>query len=330
MSHENDTCQHEQPIVVVSQCLGFAAVRYNGAMLEDDYVQALRQHVKFVQVCPEIGIGLGVPRAPIRIVSGRNGRRLVQPSTGLDLSEQMRQFAADFLKQLGPVDGFILKSRSPSCGIKDVKTFADAETAMPMQKSSGFFAEVVMSHHPQAAIEDEGRLTNFRLRHHFLVKLYALAALRQARQAGTISGLVRFQTLYKLQWMAYSQTGLTQLGRIAANKEKLPVAEVFAQYADRLARMLGQPTRASGERNALLHAFGYVSKKLSPAERKHFLKMLEEYREQRLPLSALLTLLQSWVVRFEQDYLLGQKFFEPYPRELMDLRDSAEAKKQNH
>src|SRR5262245_32469134 len=58
-----------RPIVVVSQCLGFAAVRYDGRVLRDDFVKALSQHVTFTQVCPEVGIGLGVPRAPIRIVA---------------------------------------------------------------------------------------------------------------------------------------------------------------------------------------------------------------------------------------------------------------------
>jgi uncharacterized protein YbbK (DUF523 family) len=121
-------------VVVVSQCLGFAAVRYNGAMLRDDFVQALRKHVDFVQVCPEVGIGLGVPRDPIHIVTGPAGRRLVQPSTERDLTHAMQKFSRKFLAGLGPVDGFILKSRSPSCGIKDVKTFIDAPGNMPASK----------------------------------------------------------------------------------------------------------------------------------------------------------------------------------------------------
>jgi uncharacterized protein YbgA (DUF1722 family) len=176
---------------------------------------------------------------------------------------------------------------------------------------------------PRAAIEDEGRLTNFRLRHHFLVKLYANARLRAVRDAGQMAGLVNFQTAYKLQWMAYSQAALRELGRIVGNKDGLAFPELVEACAARLENLLAQPARPSGIRNALMHAFGYVSKDLSRAEVKHFLAQLEEYREERLPLSALLLLLQSWALRFEVDYLSGQRFFEPYPQALMNLADSA-------
>ncbi len=68
-----------EPIVVASQCLGFAAVRYNGVMLEDGFVRALHKHVRFVQVCPEVGIGLGVPRDPIRVLDRPASRCIASP-----------------------------------------------------------------------------------------------------------------------------------------------------------------------------------------------------------------------------------------------------------
>jgi uncharacterized protein YbgA (DUF1722 family)/uncharacterized protein YbbK (DUF523 family) len=300
-----------KPIVVVSQCLGFAAVRYNGQVLQDDFVRALTEHVRFVQVCPEVGIGLGVPRDPIRIVVDKAGRHLVQPTTGRDLTTLMREFGNGFLNGLGSVDGFILKSRSPSCGIKDVKTFKP--NGNPDEKSAGLFAEIVLRRFPRAAIEDEGRLTNCRLRHHFLIKLFASARLRSIRHGGTLSDLVRFHTRYKLQWMAYSQRGLNRLGRIVANPDCAVGDAIFESYAEVLSQILAHPARSSGIRNALMHAFGYVSKQLNSSERKYFLDLLEQYRSERLPLSALLTVLRSWVLRFDTVYLADQYFFQPYP-----------------
>jgi uncharacterized protein YbbK (DUF523 family) len=175
-----------RPVVVVSQCLGFAAVRYNGLMLEDDFVAALGRYVRFVQVCPEVGIGLGVPRDPIRIVD-TGSRRLVQPSTGRDLTESMRAFAAEWLNGVGQVDGFILKARSPSCGIRDVKTFPSIDTETPAAMGFGFFAEEVLRRFPEAAIADECQLKETDTRHQFLTRLFARACARLG--AGTLSEL---------------------------------------------------------------------------------------------------------------------------------------------
>lgn len=307
---------------MVSQCLGFAAVRYNGAVLRDDFVQALAKHVHFVPVCPEVAIGLGVPRDPIRLVAGGDSVRLVQPSTGRDLTAPMREFAESFLDQAGEVDGFILKSRSPSCGLKDAKVHARAENSPAVGKSAGLFTQAVLRRCPCAAIEDEGRLTNARLRHHFLVRLFAAAELRAVRARGTMAALVRFHTRHKLQLMAYSQQGLRELGRLVANAESQPPPTVLARYAECFGQLTAQPARPASLRNALLHAFGYVSDRLTGRERRHFLTLLEDYRAGRTPLSSLLDLLQSWVVRFEEPYLRGQSLFEPYPRALLTLVDS--------
>jgi len=310
-----------KPVVVVSQCLGFAAVRYNGAILRDDFIQTLTQHVQFVQVCPEVGIGLGVPRDPVRLVGNLSSKRLIQPATGRDVTTLMQTYAQNFLDSAGPVDGFILKSRSPSCGIKDVRVHAPAPPSNTVGKSAGLFAETVLQRFPGAAVEDEGRLTNAGLRHHFLVRLFASPRLRAVKDSSGMAELVRFHTIHKLQLMAWSQSGLRVLGQLVANAESLPVATVISQYVERFWEIVAEPARPGATRNVLLHAFGYVSDQLSSRERRHFLKLLEDY-PRRVPLSALLSLVQSWVARFEQDYLASQTFFEPYPRALLNLMDS--------
>ena len=116
-----------RPKVVVSKCIEFAACRYNGLMISSDVVKALMPYVDFVPVCAEVEIGLGLPRDPIRVASGANGLRLLQPSTGADVTNEMVSFATSYLGSLPAVDGFVLKSRSPSCGIKDVKIFRGVE-----------------------------------------------------------------------------------------------------------------------------------------------------------------------------------------------------------
>ena len=168
-----------RPRVVVSKCLGFAPCRYDGAMISDELVRRLKEYVDFLPVCPEMEIGLGCPREPIRVVFAAGELRLIQPATGKDVTQAMQQFAEAFLGGVGQVDGFILKSRSPSCGIKDVKVFAGAEHETPQQLGRGFFGGAVLDRYPDLAVEDEGRLSDFRLSEHFLARLLTPAEFRR-------------------------------------------------------------------------------------------------------------------------------------------------------
>jgi uncharacterized protein YbbK (DUF523 family) len=149
-----------KPRVVASRCLGFAACRYDGAIINDPFVRRLRRSVTFIPVCPEMEIGLGCPRDPIRIVMSRGRRRLVQPSTGRDLTELMERFVRDFVGSLGRVDGFLLKSRSPSCGIGDAKVFAGETDRVPLRFGCGFFGGAVLRGFPALPVADEVRLND--------------------------------------------------------------------------------------------------------------------------------------------------------------------------
>jgi uncharacterized protein YbgA (DUF1722 family)/uncharacterized protein YbbK (DUF523 family) len=311
-----------RPRVITSECLGFAAVRYNGQILRQPFVQALQEFVEVVPVCPEVGIGLGVPRDPIRLVLIDGQRHLIQPATGADVTEAMRSWSHDLLSSAGAVDGFILKSRSPTCGIKDVRVYPPGEGKAPLETSVGLFAEAVMEAMPAAAVEDEGRLTNARIRHNFLTRLFAAAQLRAVRSSNSRGQLVAFHTAYKLVLMAHGQSGLRELGRLVAGASELPFTEAVDRYAILFARATEQPARTPAMINTLQHAFGYFSDQLSSPEKAYFLALLEELREERVLLNTVLAVLQSWVVRFEDRYLAGQRIFEPYPRALRSLADS--------
>ena len=125
-----------KPKVVLSKCIEFANCRYDGSMITSDFVTALEPHVDFIPVCAEMEIGLGVPRDSIRIVSIKGEQRLIQPTTGLDVSEKMRDFSTHFLSSLPEVDGFILKYRSPSCGMKDIKVYSGSAKATAVSKTA--------------------------------------------------------------------------------------------------------------------------------------------------------------------------------------------------
>jgi uncharacterized protein YbbK (DUF523 family) len=71
-------------------------------------------HLDIIRICPEVEIGLSVPRNPLRVIREANHLRLIQISTGQDYTEKMQSFITSFLDALPDVDGFILVHRSPT------------------------------------------------------------------------------------------------------------------------------------------------------------------------------------------------------------------------
>lgn len=309
-----------KPVIVTSKCFEFDACRYNGQMIPNNFVQTLEPFVKFVPVCPEVEIGLGVPRDTVRVVSRKGVKKLVQPTTKRDLTGLMQNFADSFLGSIKEVDGFILKNRSPTCGIKDAKFYPDGENNIPTGKGPGLFAEKVLEKFPGAAVEDEGRLRNPGIREHYLTRIYTLARWRDAKKKNSMKALVDFQSDNKFILMSYNQREMKELGRIVANKDDRTLGETIPLYEAHLQKALAKTPRRTSNINVLMHGLGYFSDELSRKEKNHFLDLLERYRNMKAPLSALQSVMESWIIKYEESYLSRQTYFHPYPVELVELK----------
>lgn len=314
-----------KPRVVVSRCLEFSEVRYNGAVIPDKAVQRMQPYVEFIPICPEVEIGLGVPREVIRIVDGEE-EQLVQPKTGENLTASMNQFSKGFLDHLPDVDGFLLKNRSPTCEMQDVKVYQSAENSQVVGKTSGFFAKEILKRHSGLAIEEEGRLKNFTLRHHFLTNLFTLADFRHVKEEGTMKALQKFHAANKYLFMAYHPGTLKEMGRTVANHGHLPFDEVIKEYEPLLHHLMSGPAKPGAHINVCQHIAGYFKKELSKEEKDSFANLLEQYKEERVPLSAIISVLNSWVARFQSEYLQSQTYFQPYPLELVEISDSGKGR----
>lgn len=315
-----------RPVLVVSKCLGFEACRYNGQTLYDPFVALLKDHVDFIPVCPEVGVGLGVPRHPIRLAMVEKQPYLFQPATERVLTDEMGQFSHAFLDTLPPVDGFLLKNRSPSCGPSDVKVYEGLAKSASAKRGAGLFASCAAQRFPGMPMEDEGRLKSFELREQFLIRIYTMARFRQAKESGRMRDLVAFHSTHKLLLLAWNQTRMRACGKITANHEKLPMAEIFVLYGEELKKALDSRPRPPWMINTLMHAFGWVSEGLSGEEKAYFLESLEEYRDERIPLSVPLRLIKGYAVRFGQAYLLDQVILEPFPPGLVKVLDSGKGR----
>lgn len=313
-----------KPVVVVSRCLGFEACRYNGQLDSSHLVEKLKNFVDFITVCPEVEIGLKTPREAIRLVKENENTpvKLIQHDTQRELSSEMIQFGNKFLLELPKVDGFILKSKSPSCGMKEVKIYKTAEKGSASVKGSGLFGELIMNKFTGLAVEDEGRIKNYNIRQHFLTKLYLLKNFRVIKESKLIEDLVEFHGTNKLLLMSYNQKQLKILGSILGRHGELSASQVYEQYQENLMQALKKLPRYTSNINVLTRSMGYFSDMLTHREKEFILDTIEQYRQSKVPFSVPLYVIKSNAIRFEEKNLMNQSFFEPYPLELDNVTDS--------
>jgi uncharacterized protein YbgA (DUF1722 family) len=194
---------------------------------------------------------------------------------------------------------------------------------------SGFFGGEVAARFRGKPIEDEGRLKNFTIRENYLMRVFTLARYRGLRTEPSIRGLVDFHTRNKFMLMAFSQTRMRELGRMVANHRDFgerPEA-VVSRYGAELETLLDRVPRFTSIINVLMHMFGGFKTVLKPEEKRFFLNSIEEYRDERIPLSVLLHMLEAWAVGHDNRYLLEQTFLRPYPLELVEITDSGKGRK---
>ena len=313
---------NNKPTVVVSRCLGFDHCRYNGDVINDKFVERLSPYVNYITVCPEVEIGLGVPRKPIRLVMENEIIDLYQPETGNTYTNDMNEYSQNLFNSLGDVHGFLLKGRSPSCGIKDVKVYHGREKFTGSSKGSGIFAAAVMEKYPDLALEEEGRLTNYSLREHFLTKLYTYFKFQKVEESNSMKELVKFHSENKYLLMAYNQEELKHLGKIVGNHEKKSFKDITEEYKKHLGLALANVPKKTGYINAFMHIFGYFSDDLSAKEKEFVLDRFEKYRWDMIHLSVLVNILNTYAIKYDMEYLLDQTIWITYPEELLNISDT--------
>jgi uncharacterized protein YbgA (DUF1722 family)/uncharacterized protein YbbK (DUF523 family) len=306
-----------------SACLLGAEVRFDGQHKRSSFLtRDLAPFVTWVSVCPEIEVGMGVPREPVRLVRGPGGRALmIANDSGTDWTSRMNVLAARRAEDLASenLDGFVLKSKSPSCGMERVKVFEPAETrAAPRREGVGLFARALMDRLPNLPVEEEGRLEDARLRENFIERVFAHARLRRLfSPRWTLGALVAFHTAQKMQLLAHSTDGYRSLGRLVAGARSLERAELRARYERDFMATLKKPSTRGRHANVLQHMLGHLKDRLDDGDRRELLSIIEDHRVGLVPLVVPVTLLRHHARRLGVVTLLGQTYLEPHPKELM-------------
>lgn len=304
----------------VSSCLLGQRVRFDGGHKRDAFlVETFGRFVEWVPVCPEVEMGLSIPRETLRLVHNPKGNRLVAPKSGADHTDAMARFAAGRVAALAKEDlcGYVLKKDSPSCGMERVKVYSPRGGAAS-KTGRGLFAETLLTVFPQLPVEEEGRLCDPRLRENFVERVFAYRRLRSLfGSRWTRRHLIEFHTAHKFQLLAHSPTAYERLGRLVAGAKKLPPTRLRSHYEEDFMEALTVLATPSRHANVLLHIAGFFKDKLEPASRRELLALVEDYRRRLVPLVVPLTLVRHHVNRHDIAYLRGQIYLDPHPKELM-------------
>jgi uncharacterized protein YbgA (DUF1722 family)/uncharacterized protein YbbK (DUF523 family) len=303
----------------VSSCLLGEGVRFDGGHKRDRFVtDLLGAFVEWVPVCPEVEVGMGIPRPALRLVRRGDAVHMLEIKSGRDHTRSMRQFAARRVRELRTLElcGYILKKDSPSCGMARVKVYAEKGAAK--RDGVGLYASALMEAFPSLPVEEEGRLNDPRLRENFIERVFAYRRLRDLfRGRWTHGQVVAFHTAHKLQLMAHSPAAYRELGRLVAARKAIPRAEFRRRYASGFMQGLTRLATRGRNANVLQHAAGHLKKQLDAASRAELAQLIHDYREGLVPLVVPVVLIRHHVRRHDVEYLDGQRFLQPHPKELM-------------
>jgi uncharacterized protein YbbK (DUF523 family)/uncharacterized protein YbgA (DUF1722 family) len=305
-------------LIGVSACLLGEQVRYHGGHRRNAFLlEELAPHVRFVPVCPEVGIGLGVPRESIRLVR-RGDRVRLLGSAGVDHTDAMRRWADAVMGELRERDlsGFVLKKGSPSCGLERVRVW-DADVQRPSRQGRGVFAQALVDAMPTLAIEEEGRLNDPGLREHFVDRVFGHARVRDFFVGRwTAASLIRFHSAEKAAVLAHDVETAGRLGHLVAGQGRLGPQQLARSYRELHAAAFARPATPGRQANALMHLAGHLRGDLGSCDRQELREAIEDYRVGLVPVAVPLALLSRHLRAVGTEWARSQTYLRPYPKEL--------------
>lgn len=306
-------------LVGISSCLMGQNVRYDGANKRLDFaVDELANYLDFEMICPEVALGLGVPRQTIQLVqqSHRIMLRFTEDN-GEDLTLRMEAFATQKVTSLNHLCGYIVCAKSPSCGMGSTKIY-NFETNSIERNGTGLFTKALLREMPWLPVEENSCLDDKNNKANFIERVYALHELNSLQETGlTRAKLIKFHSRYKYTLLAHSQPKYRELGLFVANIAKWEsLIDYFIAYRQHFMALLAcQPTVAN-HTNTLMHIQGYFKKKLNTQQKQQLTVLITDYKQGLVPLSAPINLLKEFLIQYPDDYLSQQRYFNPYPEAL--------------
>lgn len=314
-THSDNMQEQDRPLLGIGACLNGQAVRYNGdSKSANASVKRLRDFFAVQAFCPEMGIGLGVPRPPIHLVGEPNSVRVLDVAThSNDYSAPLAEYAEHVVDKAPQLCGYILVKGSPSCGYDRVKRYSEAGHQLAADQR-GYFAAALERLDPLLPLEDDGRLNDPGLCESFVTRALTYHAWKQLHRGGlSAHAVVNFYSQYKYQLMAHDQAAYKRVGRMLADAGKRDIDALAAEFIAELMAGLKQRATVRSHANVLFHLAGYLKKRLAGQERQRLAALIEQYRQGEVPLIVPITLLKHHFANHPNAYIDKQIFLAPYP-----------------
>lgn len=304
--------------VGVSQCLLGEQVRYDGGHKRNRYLtDVLSDYVEFRAVCPEMAIGMGVPRKPIRLVVANDETRVRgNDNSELDVTDALVEHAELVVAQMPDICGYVFMQKSPSCGVFGMKRYRTDGIVLD-SNGRGAYAKRLMELMPLLPVEEAGRLNDMGLRDNFLARVFAYHDYKtQVAPAPTAKKLIEFYSRYKYQVMAHHVPSYFTIGRFLSNLSGRDIVECSQEFFRLFMTALSHHATRKGNTNAIMHLRGYLKTYLNTQEKHELSQLIDSYKEGIVPLVVPLTLLKHHLLKLDNPYLASQTFWSPHPERL--------------
>lgn len=310
----------DNPIRIgISTCLLGQKVRFDAGHKRDRYItDILGQFFLFVPVCPELEVGMGVPREAVRLEGSPENPRMVGNKTGADWTKRMNAYGKKRVaaRDLQNLSGYILKKDSPSCGMERVKIYSDS--GMPQRSGRGLFALHLLCQFPLLPVEEEGRLNDAAIRENFIERVFAYHSLEELFKGRFSRGkIVRFHTINKYLLLSHSPKHYRELGSLVAGIKKHAPDTFRETYSRLYMEALAVKTTVRKNVNVLQHILGFMKNDLPAEDKKYVLEVIEDYRQGLVPLVVPITLIKNFIRKYGITYIADQTYLNPHPKQLM-------------
>ncbi len=302
----------KKPIVAISGCLVGEAIRYDGQHKRHPHVvHELSKVFEYFSFCPEVAMGLGIPRPTIRLMDKGGVTHLVDTKdSSIDHTKLAKKTFKTHTKGIEKASGIVLTRNSPSCGYDPVKVYNE-KTGIPATKERGLWAAHLEKEFPLTPIIDSGRLYDDHLRETFRTQVLAHQEFSELPKEP--KALVKFHEVYKYYLYQYGAVHVKKLGGICAGVTKTNFSQKYKDYGEYLFGTAFKKTITTKNRtNVAEHLAGYFKSNLEGGDKKYLHDNIKAFYNNKLSFESLIVLIGFLVKTYKQGYLKDQKIFSFY------------------